>query len=113
MARRDRFSLRTATTAGDRPDDARIPLADPGAIPRRLATGEGEDFEGTCPEHLLAAPRRTRTSTAPGAARLIAGITGWSGRRGSNPRHRAWEARVLPLNYSRPRLDFRIVAQRR
>src|SRR5262245_36528158 len=24
-----------------------------------------------------------------------------SGRRGSNPRHRAWEARVLPLNYSR------------
>ena len=26
---------------------------------------------------------------------------GWSGRRGSNPRHRAWEARVLPLNYSR------------
>jgi hypothetical protein len=25
----------------------------------------------------------------------------WSGRRGSNPRHRAWEARVLPLNYSR------------
>src|SRR5678815_731061 len=27
----------------------------------------------------------------------------WSGRRGSNPRHRAWEARVLPLNYSRVR----------
>ena len=27
--------------------------------------------------------------------------TRWSGRRGSNPRHRAWEARVLPLNYSR------------
>ena len=26
---------------------------------------------------------------------------GWSGRRGSNPRHRAWESRVLPLNYSR------------
>ena len=27
----------------------------------------------------------------------------WSGRRGSNPRHQAWEACVLPLNYSRPR----------
>ena len=26
----------------------------------------------------------------------------WSGRRGSNPRHSAWEADVLPLNYSRP-----------
>jgi hypothetical protein len=26
---------------------------------------------------------------------------GWSGRPGSNRRHRAWEARVLPLNYSR------------
>ena len=26
----------------------------------------------------------------------------WSGRRGSNPRHPAWEAGVLPLNYSRP-----------
>ena len=26
---------------------------------------------------------------------------GWSGRRGSNPRHPAWEAGVLPLNYSR------------
>src|SRR3954470_721430 len=25
----------------------------------------------------------------------------WSGRRGSNPRHPAWEADVLPLNYSR------------
>jgi hypothetical protein len=25
----------------------------------------------------------------------------WSGRRGSNPRHQAWEACVLPLNYSR------------
>jgi hypothetical protein len=26
---------------------------------------------------------------------------GWSGRRESNPRHSAWEADVLPLNYSR------------
>ena len=27
----------------------------------------------------------------------------WSGRRGLNPRHSAWEADVLPLNYSRSR----------
>src|ERR1700729_1486999 len=27
---------------------------------------------------------------------------GWSGRPGSNRRHPAWEAGVLPLNYSRP-----------
>ena len=26
----------------------------------------------------------------------------WSGRRGSNPRRPAWEAGILPLNYSRP-----------
>src|SRR6185312_16381638 len=26
---------------------------------------------------------------------------GWSGRRGSNPRRPAWEAGILPLNYSR------------
>lgn len=25
----------------------------------------------------------------------------WSGRRDSNPRHSAWEADALPLNYSR------------
>ena len=28
----------------------------------------------------------------------------WSGRRGSNPRHLAWKARVLPLNYTRKAL---------
>ena len=28
-------------------------------------------------------------------------VNAWSGRRGSNPRHPAWEADVLPLNYSR------------
>src|SRR5262249_44539536 len=31
----------------------------------------------------------------------LGGRKGWSGRRGSNPRHQAWEACVLPLNYSR------------
>src|SRR5437588_5279197 len=28
----------------------------------------------------------------------------WSGRRESNPRHTAWEAVVLPLNYARARV---------
>jgi hypothetical protein len=28
----------------------------------------------------------------------------WSGRRESNPRHSAWEADVLPLNYARAHL---------
>ena len=36
-----------------------------------------------------------RSSSSPQARRT------WSGRRGSNPRHSAWEADVLPLNYSR------------
>ena len=30
-------------------------------------------------------------------------LRNWSGRPGSNRRHPAWEAGVLPLNYSRPR----------
>ena len=32
--------------------------------------------------------------------------TGWSGRWGSNPRHPAWEAGVLPLNYARAPAGF-------
>src|SRR5689334_6318131 len=32
---------------------------------------------------------------------VIIFLEDWSGRRGSNPRHPAWEAGVLPLNYSR------------
>ncbi len=32
---------------------------------------------------------------------LCAHTQKWSGRRDSNPRHPAWEAGVLPLNYSR------------
>ena len=31
----------------------------------------------------------------------LSGTSNWSGRWGLNPRHRAWEARVLPLNYAR------------
>src|ERR1700730_14353728 len=31
---------------------------------------------------------------------------GWSGRWESNPRHSAWEADVLPLNYAREIPDF-------
>src|ERR1700733_10605632 len=37
----------------------------------------------------------------------------WSGRRGSNPRHRPWQGRALPLSYSRSggyftRFEFRL-----
>src|SRR6266853_3370664 len=28
-------------------------------------------------------------------------LNSWSGRRGSNPRHRPWQGRALPLSYSR------------
>ncbi len=45
-----------------------------------------------------------RSGDAPGM--LLADATSremsWSGRPGSNRRHSAWEADVLPLNYSRP-----------
>lgn len=34
---------------------------------------------------------------------LVSRRFSWSGRPGSNRRHSAWEADVLPLNYSRPR----------
>ena len=36
-----------------------------------------------------------------GASLMVVGQE-WSGRPGSNWRHSAWEADVLPLNYSRP-----------
>ena len=50
---------------------------------------------------------RTLSDTPPPQRQVVSRpkveivLKGWSGRRGSNPRHRAWEARVLPLNYSR------------
>src|SRR5947208_5132789 len=41
----------------------------------------------------------------PFGANLLLGacklLKRWSGRRGSNPRRPAWEAGILPLNYSR------------
>ena len=36
---------------------------------------------------------------------IVTDLNGWSGRRDSNPRRPAWEAGILPLNYSRAR-DF-------
>src|ERR1700730_5013752 len=32
---------------------------------------------------------------------IVSDLNGWSGRRDSNPRRPAWEAGILPLNYSR------------
>src|SRR5579863_1132838 len=34
----------------------------------------------------------------------------WSGRRGSNPRHRPWQGRALPLSYSRSFSHFTALA---
>jgi hypothetical protein len=38
---------------------------------------------------------------AQGEAGICKLLISWSGRRGSNPRRPAWEAGILPLNYSR------------
>ena len=53
--------------------------------------------------HPLGGPFSPDAWNFPGQIR-----SGWSGRRGSNPRHSAWEADVLPLNYSRS-LDSRVL----
>src|SRR3569833_1552266 len=45
---------------------------------------------------------------APRAA--CAGGADWSGRGESNPRHSAWEADVLPLNYGRISVEERVLA---
>ena len=45
---------------------------------------------------------RTRLCTRTTLSlRLLSTVNFWSGRRESNPRHSAWEADVLPLNYAR------------
>ena len=61
-----------------------------GAQPEDFLKNWSETARGT-----LARPAEARLAVSPSED--------WSGRRGSNPRHRAWEARVLPLNYSRSR----------
>src|SRR5512146_2090245 len=44
---------------------------------------------------------RARRSSKSCSEREDSQAEDWSGRQGSNPRHPAWEAGVLPLNYSR------------
>ena len=46
-------------------------------------------------------PDRSRRRSAGLPSWLCSVRKGWSGRRESNPRHSAWEADVLPLNYGR------------
>src|SRR5450755_2483328 len=41
------------------------------------------------------------TTESPATNVEICGGKSWSGRRGSNPRHRPWQGRALPLSYSR------------
>src|SRR5579863_463506 len=43
---------------------------------------------------------------SPSARIAPAGTKTWSGRRGSNPRHRPWQGRALPLSYSRSVFRF-------
>ena len=62
-------------------------------------------------------PLGARCKTSLAALELMGRNTGkwwkrWSGRRDSNPRRPAWEAGILPLNYSRPGLAARTIAQR-
>src|ERR1051326_5696955 len=49
---------------------------------------------------LVRQPRKCRGCSV-NSCRLHEWIRNWSGRRGSNPRRPAWEAGILPLNYSR------------
>src|ERR1700756_4448596 len=51
------------------------------------------------PQPQAAGQKRTKVFEKNGPARVLA--QSWSGRPGSNRRHSAWEADVLPLNYSR------------
>ena len=65
----------------------------------RLFPGVGDSLPGE-----LAVPDETGLHSA-GTRRLDKFLlvrSNWSGRWGSNPRHSAWEADVLPLNYARP-----------
>src|SRR5215471_8333928 len=51
----------------------------------------------------LADDHACRRSLTGGWGEMMASQRSWSGRRESNPRHTAWEAVVLPLNYARAR----------
>jgi hypothetical protein len=53
---------------------------------------------GAAVPRLTIAEQRQRIASV---AEASGGETDWSGRRESNPRHSAWEADVLPLNYTR------------
>jgi len=77
----DRYDI---VSSGDQRDAARkLDLA------RQF--GDGHNFGHTGAKRASAGPANTSQVVE----------RKWSGRRGSNPRHQAWEACVLPLNYSR------------
>src|SRR5438876_6866000 len=55
---------------------------------------------------------KTEASQATLSGQFPKLLKGWSGRRESNPRRPAWEAGILPLNYSRT-APFRLRAASR
>ena len=84
-ARHMRINCRHAS-----PENARPVSQDPGQLAaKRCVAG--------------AAPLRIRGHHSLLTHCIVVGS--WSGRWGSNPRHSAWEADVLPLNYARPPAD--------
>jgi hypothetical protein len=56
-----------------------------------------------CPGDVAASPGRWPLRAVVPSCELTDGnpMKPWSGRRDSNPRRPAWEAGILPLNYSR------------
>jgi integrase len=73
-----------------------------GAPPRlRRSSARSTRPEG---ERSLQNRQQNRSLTAP-AEPSLSHWKLWSGRWGSNPRHQAWEACVLPLNYARSRAN--------
>ena len=65
---------------------------------KALRGADAQTFCRPLPYHLGTAPycRVEKASRPRGSSAEI-----WSGRRGSNPRHRPWQGRALPLSYSR------------
>jgi hypothetical protein len=61
--------------------------------------------------HYVSFPDEKSPSRAVLGRDSNSGIRIWSGRRGSNPRHRPWQGRALPLSYSRSCLHFTVLAR--
>src|SRR6266446_4441404 len=95
------LSLRSARTS------VPVPLS---AQPQRASWRMAPPHRRRCPggrygDHLSKDNERKVKSPLTKNRRTL--LKNWSGRRESNPRHTAWEAVVLPLNYARTATVFR------